>query len=240
MPVTLPQPLTHVFTPSTVPRDLDAIEPVYEALLEMPVDDEPSVKAFLAAWDETSCWVSDHISKSRVAAHAHTDDEEAAKVWTQVVQGVLPALSAYDEKLGRKLLHLQLAEPHPWLEMLEPNADHLDRRLVGERGARTGEAPAPPDQPGGDGHQRIERRPNGPEDRVRRVATGVFAPAVDLHRPVLAVAAGRFGGEHLTDPGAARDVDHAQHRSWVERVAHSRDLGSRPAGTAVGKLAAIR
>ena len=127
MPVTLPQPLTHVFTPSTVPRDLDAIEPVYEALLEMPVDDEPSVKAFLAAWDETSCWVSDHISKSRVAAHAHTDDEEAAKVWTQVVQGVLPALSAYDEKLGRKLLD------SPALGALEtgPFAPFLRRVRVG-------------------------------------------------------------------------------------------------------------
>ena len=104
MSVTLPATRTHDFTPTEPPRTLDVIEPVFEKLLAMPVDDENGLKAYLSAWDETSSWVGDHISRSRVATHAHTDDEEAAKTWGLIVQHVMPALSAYSDRLGRKLL----------------------------------------------------------------------------------------------------------------------------------------
>ena len=79
MTVTFPARRSHDFTPSERPETLDVVEPVFERLLAMPVDDSAGLKAFLAAWDETSSWIWDHIARSRVATHAHSSIRDSEK-----------------------------------------------------------------------------------------------------------------------------------------------------------------
>lgn len=100
----LPEPYRRSFTPEEEPRDLEIIEPLYEALLDMPMETYDEVVAFLDAWDETERWLGEHIRKSRLATQLNTEDSEAEAHWMHLVQTVLPAHSAWDDKLNRKLL----------------------------------------------------------------------------------------------------------------------------------------
>ncbi len=109
MTIALPTPMERSFTPAESPANLDVIEPVYEALLAMGTEDEAGMQTFLERWNETNAWVADYITKSRVAVSIHTDDEEAAERWGQIVQFVMPALSGYGDKLNRKFLESPVA-----------------------------------------------------------------------------------------------------------------------------------
>jgi oligoendopeptidase F len=111
--VAFPESLAHHFTPSEAPGDRETIDPVFERLLAMPVDTEEDLQAFLDAWNETTCWIRDHVTKSQVASVCHTDDEDARDYYMKLVSTVVPALSTYDDELGRKLLE----SPH--VETLE-------------------------------------------------------------------------------------------------------------------------
>lgn len=105
---TLPAPLSRSFTPEDAPQTLDVVEPIFDKLDAMSVDTPEELRAFLEAWNETSCWLGDYISKTRVGTARFTDDEELQGRWVQLMTEVIPALSVRDDQLARKFL----ASPH--------------------------------------------------------------------------------------------------------------------------------
>lgn len=104
MAMTLPQPLQHAFTPSEAPQAMAVVQPVLDRLEALPVATREELDAFLAAWNETSCWLNDHIAKTRVAASRFTDDEATQQAWRQLVSEVIPAATVIEDRLARKFL----------------------------------------------------------------------------------------------------------------------------------------
>lgn len=107
----MPQPIAHAFTPADqTPGNLDVLRPLYNALLEMPVDTVEQLQAFLKAWNEFEAWVGEHVRTAQLATQVDTTDEAAQAHWMHLVANVIPSLSEWDEKLGKKLLAAQELE----------------------------------------------------------------------------------------------------------------------------------
>lgn len=104
MSVTFPEAREHHFTPTQTPGDLDVIEPVLGRLMQMPVQTEDELRAYLDAWDETNCWIFDYVTRCRVASRSRTDDEEAQERFMHLVSTIVPAVSKQSDALRRKLL----------------------------------------------------------------------------------------------------------------------------------------
>ena len=51
---TLPEPLSHNFTPADVPQTTDVVEPIYDALEGLEVDTPDGLKNYLTAWNEVT------------------------------------------------------------------------------------------------------------------------------------------------------------------------------------------
>jgi len=100
----LPEPNVHRFTPDEVPRRWEIIEPLAEALDAMPVGDEDELRAFLVAWNEFHCWVTDHVIRVQTRTRTHTTDEAAREQFNYLNAEVLPRLTTWGDRLGRKML----------------------------------------------------------------------------------------------------------------------------------------
>lgn len=121
MTVALPEPLVRSFTPDVPPQTLDVALPLYDKLDAMPLDTPEELEAFMDAWNETSCWLSDYMSKTHVATARFTDDEEVQGRWAQLVSEVIPVLTVRDDQLARKFLdspHIGTLEDGPYAPFL--------------------------------------------------------------------------------------------------------------------------
>ena len=101
--------------------------------------------------------------------------------------------------------------------------DRVERQLPGvqqQRGLRVLPAPAPPDQPGGDGHRRVEEGPDRAEEPVRRCPRrlgGAGVPAID-------------------SAGAGQAADEGDQRTSREQAGEDEPLPAVPASRSVGGL----
>lgn len=104
MTIELAASLEHRITPAKPPTSWDVVEPVFDYLDAMPFETFAHVEEFLDAWNEALSWIWDEVSKSRVAARSHTNDDAAQARWESLNATVLPDLSRRNDRLGRKLL----------------------------------------------------------------------------------------------------------------------------------------
>ena len=101
----LPEAMQHRVTPADVqPSNLDTITPYLESLYAMPTGTVEGLNAFLEAWNEIDAWIVQYIKDAQLLTVTNTEDEAAQAQWMRLLGEVLPQLTEWHEKLGRKLL----------------------------------------------------------------------------------------------------------------------------------------
>jgi len=110
---TMTQPRT--FTPADLdPSDWGQLEPLYQALLDRPVDSIESLGQWLSDLSELSSVVSEYGSRKNIDSACHTDDPEIEKAFLQFVEQIAPRIKPMYFELQKKFLsvpcHAELDE----------------------------------------------------------------------------------------------------------------------------------
>jgi oligoendopeptidase F len=100
----LPEPRAHQLTPNEPAKSWSVIEPVLERLAERDVSSRAALEALLRDWDEFKAWTGEEVASSQVAAARFTDDDDVQSHYMTMVREVIPKLTQWDERIGRKIV----------------------------------------------------------------------------------------------------------------------------------------
>jgi oligoendopeptidase F len=80
------------------------IEPVLENLAARDVDTLTDLEAFLGDWDEFQAWTGEAVAAAQAAAARFTQDDEVQEHYMAMVREVIPRLTQWEERIGRKIV----------------------------------------------------------------------------------------------------------------------------------------
>ncbi len=101
----LPDPAPRAFLPEALDlTSLDALTPLFDALLAMDIGDEGGLRAFLSAWNELACATQEAGALGRLHSAQHTDREDYKEAVLHFTRAIEPRLSEWSAALGRRLL----------------------------------------------------------------------------------------------------------------------------------------
>ncbi len=106
----LPEARIHHITPDAPASDWNVIAPVLEALAGRDVSNRGALEAFLGDWDEVKAWTGEAVADSQVAAARFTEDEDAQAHYMKMVREVIPRLTQWEERIGRKIVESPAVE----------------------------------------------------------------------------------------------------------------------------------
>lgn len=97
--------LVRQFVPADLdPSDWAQLEPMYQALLDRPVDTIEALGQWLADLSELSSVVSEYGSRKNIDSACHTDDPEIEKAFLHYVEHVAPQIKPVFFELQKKFL----------------------------------------------------------------------------------------------------------------------------------------
>lgn len=96
------------------PSDWNQLQPLYQALLDRPLETVHDVNHWLADVSELTAAVSEYAARTRINQACHTDDAEVEKVFMHWVEQIAPKIQPLFFELQKKLLatpaHAELPE----------------------------------------------------------------------------------------------------------------------------------
>jgi len=96
---------TRAFVPADLdPSDWGQLEPIYQSLLDRPIDSIEALRQWLADFSELSAVVSEYGSRKNIDSACHTDDAEIEKAFMHYVEQIAPKIKPMYFELQKKLL----------------------------------------------------------------------------------------------------------------------------------------
>jgi oligoendopeptidase F len=93
------------FVPADVdPGDWSQLRPLFDELLNRPLDSEEALQQWLADYSELSAVVSEHGAKLRINHACYTEDEEIEKAFFAFVDAIPPKVKPYEFALQKRFL----------------------------------------------------------------------------------------------------------------------------------------
>lgn len=86
------------------PSDWDQVEPLYQLLLDRPLDTAEAIEQWLADYSELSAVVGEYGSRRSIDHACHTDDEAVVEAYMHWVENISPKLKPWGNKLQHKYL----------------------------------------------------------------------------------------------------------------------------------------
>ena len=92
-----------------VPADFDPaewsqVQPLYQQLLDRPLESAETIEAWLADYSELSAVLGEYGSRRNIDHACHTDDDEIEKAYLHWVEQIAPKLSPLGNQLQKKYL----------------------------------------------------------------------------------------------------------------------------------------
>ena len=102
--LTIPQRKPRKFLPETFEVSTwEAIEPYYQKLLAQDINDKESLRQWMGARSELESAISEDAGWRYIKMTCHTDDEQAAKRYTEFVSEIQPKIAPYENQLNKKV-----------------------------------------------------------------------------------------------------------------------------------------
>jgi oligoendopeptidase F len=96
---------TRAFAPDDLdPSDWDQLEPLYQTLLDRPIDSIEAMRQWLGDFSELSAVVSEYGARKNIDSACHTDDAEIEKAFLHYVEHVAPKLKPVYFQMQKKFL----------------------------------------------------------------------------------------------------------------------------------------
>jgi oligoendopeptidase F len=96
---------TRAFVPTDLdPSDWDQLDPLYQSLLDRPIDSIEAIRQWLADFSELSAVVSEYGARKNIDSACHTDDAEIEKAFLHYVEKIAPMLKPVYFEMQKKLL----------------------------------------------------------------------------------------------------------------------------------------
>ena len=107
--------MTSTPTRRFVPQDLDCsdwskVEPLYQTLLDRPIQSADDLEAWLLEFSELSAVVGEYGARRNIDQSCHTDDPEIEKAYFHWVENLLPKIKPLDFELQKKYLDSGFAD----------------------------------------------------------------------------------------------------------------------------------
>jgi oligoendopeptidase F len=91
------------------PADLDRVEPLYQELIERPLESPAALESWLLDASALEAVVDEHAARRHIAHTRATDDEAVERAYLQVVEVIEPRLKPWKFKIQQKLVHSEHA-----------------------------------------------------------------------------------------------------------------------------------
>jgi len=114
MPNTTPQLPNTEFVPSTLDcQSWDQLQPLFDALLERPVDDLDALRQWLADYGALESAVRHELTTTHIDHACHTDDPAVEARFMHTVRNIEPKLAPIRDQLKRKVVASPASESLP-------------------------------------------------------------------------------------------------------------------------------
>ena len=96
---------TRTFVPADLdPSDWDQLSPLYDTLMDRPIDSLEQLQQWLADFSELSAVVAEFGARKNIDSACHTDDPEIEKAYLHYVEHIAPKIKPIFFKMQQKLL----------------------------------------------------------------------------------------------------------------------------------------
>ena len=103
----MPEPITatRTFVPTDLaPSDWSQLEPLYQSLLDRPIESLEQLQQWLADFSELSAVVAEFGARKNIDSACHTDDPEIEKAYLHYVEHIAPKIKPIFFKMQQKFL----------------------------------------------------------------------------------------------------------------------------------------
>ncbi len=113
-------PLNRAFVPADFEVSAQELKPLYERLIETPLDSPEDVKQWLTRWSELRSVVDEERARRQIAASCDTISEDVSAKYLDFVRNIAPVTTEWDFKLAKRYYdspHRRSVQTSGWAEV---------------------------------------------------------------------------------------------------------------------------